>query len=87
VLRSLLFNIAKRIITDPRVQQKAASTNERDIRPVVKDATKRMKSNIEFAAEEIRETAKDSHPLTEPGDFIQKIRTKLLDPEGQLTQS
>ena len=81
MLRSLLFSIAKRIVTDPRVQQKAASTYERDIRPVVKDATKRMKSNIEFAAEEIRETAKDSHPLKEPGDFIQKVRTKLLDPE------
>jgi len=80
VLRSLLFNIAKRIVTDPRVQQKAASTYEQDIRPVVKDATKRMKSNIEFAAEEIRETAKHSHPLKEPGDFVQKVRAKLLDP-------
>lgn len=81
MLRSLLFNIAKRIVTDPRVQHKAASTYERDIRPVVKDATKRMKSNIEFAAEEIRETAKVSHPLKEPADFIEKVRTRLLDPE------
>ena len=81
IVRHLMWNVFKRAAADPRVQQKAASTYERDIRPVVKDATKRMKSNIEFAAEEIRETAKDSHPLTEPGDFIQKIRTKLLDPE------
>ena len=52
MLRNLLFNIAKRIVTDPRVQQKAASTYERDIKPVVKDATKRMKSNMEFVASE-----------------------------------
>jgi hypothetical protein len=81
VIRSLLFNIAKRIATDPKVKQKAALTYEQEIKPVVRDVTERAKRNMEFAAGKIQETAKESHPLKEPGNFIKKVRRKLFDPE------
>ena len=79
MLRSLLFNIAKRIATDPRVQQKAASTYEKQIKPVVSDVAERAKRNMDFAAGEIQETIKETQPLKEPGHFIQKVREKLFD--------
>ena len=81
MLRSILFNIVKRIAADPRVQQKAASTYEQQIKPVVSDVAERAKRNMEFAAGEIQETVKESHPLKEPGHFIQKIRERLFDPQ------
>ncbi len=83
MFRSLLFNIAKRIATDPRVQEKASSTFEQDVKPVLKSVAERAKSNIKFAAGEIKETARQSNPLEEPGDFLQKVREKLLDPEKE----
>ena len=83
MFRSLLFNIAKRIATDPRIQEKASSTFEQDVKPVLKSVAERAKSNIKFAAGEIKETAQQSSPLEEPGNFLQKVREKLLDPEQE----
>ena len=83
MFRSLLFNIAKRIATDPRVQEKASSTFEQDVKPVLKNVADRAKSNIKFAAGEIKETARQSSPLEEPGNFLQKVRERLLDHEEE----
>ena len=41
MFRSLLFNIAKRIATDPRVQEKASSAFEQDVKPVLKNVAER----------------------------------------------
>ena len=81
MFRSIILNIAKRIAADPEVQRTAAKTYEQTIKPVVRDAAERAKSNIEFAAKEIQQTAKETDPLKEPGNFAQKIRSRLLEPD------
>ena len=83
MFRSLLFYMAKRIATDPRVQEKATSTFEQDGKRVLKNVAERAKSNIKLAAGEIKETARQSSPLEEPGNFLQKVRERLLDNEEE----
>ena len=67
MLRSLLFNIAKRIITDPRVQQKAVKT----VVTVDKTLTETADKVVEFAAE------KD--PVREAGRMLGKLMSGSND--------
>ena len=78
LLRNFLFQIVRKAASDPQVQRKAAETYEESVKPRIKKAQKFAKENMDIAQQELRDIAKDTSPLESPGDFLKKVRERLL---------
>ena len=65
LLRTLLWKAARRLASDPRVQQMAA------------DAYDKAKPKVEQTAREIREAAREASPLDDPGEFARRVKNRL----------
>ena len=78
MLRHLLFQAVRRIVADPRVQQKAAATYNKEVKPRMQEAGKFAKDNIDFARGELKDIAAETSPLENPGGFLRKAQKRLF---------
>ena len=78
MLRHLLFQTIRRIVADPRVQQKAAATYDKEVKPRIQEAGKFAKDNIDFARGELKDIATEINPLDNPGGFLRKAQKRLF---------
>ncbi len=65
LLRMLLWKAARRLASDPRVQQIAV------------DAYDKARPKVEQTAREIREAARETSPLGDPGAFARRVKDRL----------
>ena len=68
ILRTLLWSAAQRLVTDPRVQAKAA------------EALRKAKPAAENVARGTLKAARDAPPLKNPGAFARTLRDTILRP-------
>ena len=78
MLRHLLFQAIRRIVADPRVQQKAAAAYDKEVKPRMQEAGKFTKNNIDFVRGELKDIAAETSPLDNPGRFLRKAQKRLL---------
>ena len=65
LLRVLMWNAARKLAADPRVQQMA------------KDAVEKARPKVEQTAREIRQAAQEASPLDDPGAFARRVKDRL----------
>lgn len=79
ILRSLLFQAAKRIATDERVQQKAAETYRDEIKPRAEAAWSATKPRLENTRNDIKQIAAETKPTEEPARFAGRAVRRIID--------
>lgn len=65
LLRMLLWKAARRLASDPRMQQIAV------------DAYDKARPKVEQTAREIRQAAREASPLDDPGAFARRVKQRL----------
>ena len=78
LLRRLLTYAVRRVVSDPRVQAKAAELYAAKVKPRVEAALRDTKANLDFAKSELRDVASETDPLKNPREFVAKAKTRLL---------
>lgn len=68
MLRNLLISAARRIASNPEVQAKAADTYEGSVKP-----------RLSAAREELRDLARESDPVKDPGGFARRLRDRVRE--------
>ena len=79
IMRRLLAEAARRLAANPRVQAKAADLYESEISPRAKAVARDSKANFDFARAELRDIAREVHPLKDPKAFFAKAKRRLYD--------
>ncbi len=81
LLRRLLFQAARRIAADPRVQDKAAEFYQGQVRPRAQAAARETGSRLKAARDELRDIAAETDPRDDPKGFANKVKRRFLDGE------
>lgn len=79
ILSRLLMSAARRIAADPRVRAKAAEVMETEIKPRAQAAWRQAKPQLENAAAELRDIARETNPRANPGKFAAKVKQRFID--------
>ena len=78
LLRRLLFHAAQRLVTDPRVQQKAAELVETEVKPRAREAWQRTRPRIDAARNELADIAAETDLRENPKEFAAKVKERLF---------
>ncbi len=78
-LTRLLISPARRIAADPRVRAKAAEVMETEIKPRAQAAWRQAKPQLENAAAELRDIARETNPRANPRKFAAKVKQRFID--------
>ncbi len=79
ILSRLLMSAARRIAPDPRGRAKAAEVMETEIKPRAQAAWRQAKPQLENAAAELREIARETNPRANPRKFAAKVKQRFID--------
>ncbi|NKB20606.1 MAG: hypothetical protein GKS01_08915 [Alphaproteobacteria bacterium] len=79
ILRNLLFQAARRIASDERVQQKAAEAYHDEIKPRAEAAWSATKPRLENTRDDIKKIAAETKPSEEPARFAGRAVRRLFD--------
>ena len=81
VLRHLLFSVARRAASDPRVQAKAKEVLDQEVKPRAKAAAQKAKGAYQEVKGEWREVVSESEPEDSraklAGRFVGRLQRRL----------
>jgi hypothetical protein len=77
-LRKLLFQAAKRVATDERVQQAAKDAYEKEVKPRAKAAWETAKPRLQETKADIGKMAKETDARRHPARFAGKATKRVL---------
>ena len=78
VIHRLLFHAAQRLVTDPRVREKAAELIETEVKPRVRDAWQQAKPRIDAAKSDLAQIASETDPREKPKEFAVRVKQRLF---------
>jgi len=78
LIHRLLFHAARRLVTDPRAQEKAAELIETKVKPRVRDGWNQAKPRIDAARSDIAEIASETDPREKPGEFAIQVKQRFF---------
>ena len=81
ILRTLLWQAARRVVGDPRVQAKAADLYQREVKPRAQAVGRTTRSRLAAGRDELRDIAGEIDPLDDPGAFLAKVKRRFIDGE------
>jgi len=79
LLRTLLFQAARRLAADPRVRAKAAEVVETEIKPRARAAAAKAKPRIEETRADLRRIAAETDPRTQPARFARRAARRIVE--------
>ena len=65
LIHRLLFHAAQRLVTDPRVREKAAELIETEVKPRVRDTWQQVKPRIDATKSDLAQIASENRPAGE----------------------
>jgi hypothetical protein len=78
ILRNLIGLAARRVLSDPKVQAKAADFYDAEVRPRARSAARSARENLDFARSELREAAAEVDPRDNPKEFFVRAKKRLF---------
>ena len=78
IIRRLMFRAVQRLVTDPRVQEKAAELIETEVKPRVRDGWNQAKPRIDAARSDLSQIASETDPREKPREFVVQIKQRLF---------
>ena len=78
LIHRILFHAAQRLVTDPRVKEKAAELIETEVKPRVRDAWQQAKPRIDAARSDLAQIASETDPREKPMEFEVRVKERLF---------
>ncbi len=78
LIHSVLFQAAQRLVTDPRVKEKAAELIETEVKPRVRDSWQHAKPRIDAARSNLAQIASETDPREKPMEFAGRVKQRLF---------
>ena len=78
LIHSLLFHAAQRLVTNPRVKEKASELIETEVKPRVRDAWQQAKPRIDAARSDLAQIASETDPREKPKEFVVRVKKRLF---------
>ena len=78
LIHRILFHAAQRLVTDPRVKEKAAELIETEVKPRGRDTWKQAKPRIDAARSDLAQTASETDPREKPKEFAVRVKQRLF---------
>ena len=78
ILRRLLWEAARRVASDSRVQAKAAEVLATEVKPRAEAAWRQAKPKLDAAKAKLRDAAREANPRKHPRKFAAKVKERFL---------
>ena len=79
LLPQLLWHVAKRIASNPRVRAKATEVYEGQVKPRAEAAWRQTKPRLDAAKTELQDIARETDFRENPGKFVAQVKRRFLD--------
>ena len=79
LLSQLLWHVAKRIASNPRVRAKATEVYEGQVKPRAEAAWRQTKPRLDAAKTELQDIARETDFRENPGKFVAQVKRRFLD--------
>ncbi len=79
LLPQLLWHVAKRIASNPRVRAKATEVYEGQVKPRAEAAWRQTKPRLDAAKAELADIARETDPRENPRKFVAQVKRRFLD--------
>ncbi len=79
LLNRLLAYAARRIASDPRVQEKAAELVETELKPRAREFGRQAKAKLDVVRDEVKDIARVADPLKDPRAFAAKVKERIKE--------
>ena len=79
LLHRLIAYVARRVASDPRVQQKAGELMETELKPRARVFGRQAKAKFEVVKEEVKDIAREADPRENPRAFVLKVKERIKE--------
>lgn len=79
LLSQLLWHVAKRIASNPRVRARASEVYEGQVKPRAEAAWRQTKPRLDAAKAELRDIVRETDPRENPRKFVAQVKRRFLD--------